>query len=106
MNATFKLCSRALGQPKLRELFLDRVVHVVFAELVCHANRVLYCVRIGTPMADDRDSLDAEQRCSSEFRIVQATLERAERILREDGADLCRKRAMQFLSKHFDEGFE
>src|SRR5262245_43586023 len=97
---------RAPAQPEFRELFLDHIVHVVFAELARDAYGVLDCVCVGSAVTHDGDSLDAQQRGSAELRIIQTALEGAECVLREDRPDLCRERPMQFLPEHCDEGLE
>ena len=89
VNGQTYVAPAASRQSEFREFRFDGVIHVVFAELVGHADGVLDRVGIGSAVTNDGNSLDAEQWRAAVLGIIQPALEIAKRILRKDGADLC-----------------
>src|ERR1051326_160855 len=65
-GASLKL--RSLRNPQFRELRFDIAIDVVFAELVCDANRVFDRVRIRAAMANDGYSVDRSEEHTSELQ--------------------------------------
>ena len=63
-------------------------IHVVLAELVGDAHGILDGVGIGSAVTNDCDSLDAQQRRTTVFGIVQPPLELLKCILGKNRADL------------------
>src|SRR5439155_15974148 len=95
-------CSR---DSQLCEFCFNDVIHLMSAELVCYADSVLDCVCVRTPVANDRNSLDAQEGSTAVFGVIETMLELPEGILREDGADFRRERLLQFLLEHGCERF-
>src|SRR5262245_29414653 len=91
--------SRACN-PQFRELRFNNAIHIVLAELVCNPDSVLNGVRVRAAVANDRDSLHAEQWSSAILGIIETMLELTEGILREDRADFRRKRFLKLLFQH------
>src|SRR5215467_10728494 len=84
-------------QSEPRKFRLDDVVHVVLAKFVRHADGVLDGVGVRSSVTDNRNSLDAQERGATVFRVVESAFEIAKGVLSENIAHFSGKRLLQFL---------
>src|SRR5207247_10881538 len=73
--------TRRSGDSQFRKFRFDCPVHIVLAEIVRDTDGIFDCVRIGATVADNRYSIDSQQRRPSILGIIQAPPESPERFL-------------------------
>src|SRR5437667_12836972 len=72
--------TRRSGDSQFRKFRFDCPIHIVLAEIVRDTDGIFDCVRIGATVADNRYSIDSQQRRPSILGIIQAPPESPERF--------------------------